>query len=578
MSSLNIVVRNLPGDPPNILKGIMRNPLKLSPNARVGLSSINVTRQIQVITVDMDSEITVQTKGGPLFKYVVRQGIYVPSDLLIEVQNVLNKSCIPFSNFDRPNSNNSLFGFNPNNMNSGANITGMFLWTGISHSEIVAISTPLGATSVTRYADSFVVPTVPDGSDFVNITPNISFPAPQDSGKLTISPGGSTQFGFTFAKKQSIGSWSSAILINATQPSRVQNISFTATDGTKTIKWGFAFIYKGTGRLGVVNLNISVDGNILTNGVCTLQLMNNTAGANDDISVVPYRIGGRLGACLFAGTSDRSNPFFGISTDEISSVTKIWPNLTFTVTGAMLFGGAPAAPYVMRGIKQTKTTIPPSSIYEPLILNYDQISPLTAAELDNIQLNLKAAAEYEEIRAANEEMGVFITADDLTEPVAEVTEPQNLQVLQRPEAYLIPNEMAEYLGFLYSGIPVGGGDHPYIFNPANSSNTILSETDINGDGAICPIIIASRSIPLRGCAFMDNGSSQDVSILDSIVAVYTSGKSFQGNYRPPLYASVNNKTEMTITDLRFDLLDIDGVSPFEVLPGAVIVINIQGAL
>ena len=575
MSSLNIVVRNLPSDPPNILKGIMRNPLKLSPNARVGLSSINITRQIEEITIDMDSQITVQTNGGPIFRYAVHQGIYTPSNLLAAVQNVLNKSCIPFSNFDRRNSNSGLIGFNPANPNSGAFITGMLLWSGTSHSEIV-VTSQAGMTSVTRYADSYIQPTAADGTDFSNITPNISFTNPV-AGKMVINPGGSTAFGFTFSKKQSVGSWSSSMLISSMQVSKMQNINFTATNGEKTIKWNFIFTYTGSGRFRQINVSISVDSSILVNAICNDRILANTAYSTESINIAPYRIGGRLGICLFAGTNDRPNPFFGVSTEESDDIMRAWQNLTFAVNGVVNFG-APATPFTLASILQTKSTVPPSAIYEPLNLNYMEIAQPTSTELDNIRLNTKTAADYEEMRRSNEELGVFITAEDLAEQNTEVAEPQNLQVLPRPEAYFIPSEMAQYLGFLYPGIPVNGTKPPYIFNPANSSNTILSENEIIGDATIYPIIVASRSIPLRGCAFLDDGSSQDVSILDSIVAVYTAGKTFQGNYRPPLYASVNNKNEMTITELRFDLLDIDGISPFEVLPGAVIVVNIQGAL
>ena len=572
MSSLNIVVRNLPSDPPNILRGTLRNPLKLSPNSRIGLSSINISRGIGETIINMDSAISIQTKGGPLFHYKVKQGIYAIGDLLTATQLVLNKSCIPWCNRDQAPQNNSLFGFNPVNNLDGSKITGLLIDAGHTFfKEIKTLITAQNVINVVRYSSATAALTNGNGSDFTNVSANVSFANPA-AGQITILDSGNPNFSVTFNKKQSIGAWCSSVKIGPVVNQNLLNATFTLTNGTSLLQYDFVFTYSG------INLT-SLMFTIYHNTKIIIRKTIPAPAMPSGMYLMPYRIGGRLGFIVSEATSVWRTPnvMLASSVEEPDDVSKNWSSYTLLFSGFANFGSG--GNLIINGINQVITAVPSSTEFTPLNINYDSIKPNNAQEIANALFQTSLNTEKnEQLKRDEEELGILISDVHYAPANSQIQQPENLNALPDNPDYFIPSEMAIYLGFNFSGVPVSGVDPPYIFDATNPVFTISGDFPISDNSSISPLIIASRSIPLRGNTFLDNGDSSDLSVLDSVVAIYSDGITYAGNFRPPLYATVNNKNEMVISDLRFDLLDIDGISPFEVLPGAVIVINIQGAL
>lgn len=572
MASLNIVLRNKQGDPNNVLRGTLRNALRLLPNSQIGLSAINISRPIQQITIEKDSLIGLQLASGSgvnnapgyLMQTFVRAGSYTRANLATAVQRSLNKCCYPFcSQGLQGNSNASLTGFIPGQRVA---ITGSLLNTvSTTHSETL-VALDGNKFNFTRYGNVPIALVKGDLTDFSNTSANIAPANPPTDGSFIVNQVQGNSFSCTLNKPQSTGSFSFSFSHNSNSTAFPQNVILNASSPNVSIQWQLSN-YLNNNNTPVYEINISINGTVKLTDVLV-----NGGDVVENMKFSFYRIAGRLGWCAYAPTTIVAGPLFGNSISETDDVTQYWSELAFTMTGTIYYPQN-VTQYTFSNVMHTISQIP-TEFQLPRIASSKPIVSLSLSDSQSIE-KLQQLSEMKRAEYYDDDLGIFIvTQNDLNNSSEAAV---NIGAINTPLCNFIPGEISSQLGFYFSGLPVNGQIPRYQFSASDPYSVISSDFSATANGDVQPIIVASRSIPLRGVAFDEFGNSVDLSILDSITVDYSNAQTFQAYFRPPIYASVANKSEMVLTDLRFDLLDIDGISPFDCLQGGSIVLNIRGA-
>jgi hypothetical protein len=340
----------------------------------------------------------------------------------------------------------------------------------------------------------------------------------------------------------------------------------SASNPNVSIQWQVSN-YLDNNNVPVYEINIAING---TTKLTDLLVSGGDIVENMKFSF--YRIAGRLGWCAYAPNTNVAGPLYGGSILETDDITQNWSQLTYTITGSIYYPSN-VTQYTFSNMMHTISQIP-TEFQLPRIASTNPIVSLCSSDNQPIEkLQQMSAMKIHE--HFDEDLGVFIVTQSDLGGAPEVF--ANVGAINTPLCNFIPGEVSSQLGFYYSGLPVNGQIPRYQFSAVGSYSVISSDFSAIANGDVQPIIVASRSIPLRGVAFDEFGNSIDLSILDSITVDYSNAQTFQAYFRPPIYTSVANKSEMILTDLRFDLLDIDGVSPFDCLQGGSIVLNIRGA-
>jgi hypothetical protein len=572
MSSLNVVLRNKQGDPNNVLRGTLKNALRLLPNAQIGLSAINISRPIQQITIEKNSLIGLQLASGSginntpgyLMQTYVKAGNYTRASLASSVQRSLNKCCYPFCSQNlQGNSNASLIGFIPN---QPVAITGSLMNTAATTHAETLVTLDGNKFNFTRYNAVPISLVKGDLTDFSNASANIAPANPPTDGSFIVNQVQGNSFSCALNKPQSTGSFSFSFNYDMSTDTSPAYVSLSASSPNVSIQWQ---VQESVDQ----NLNRAYSISIAVNGI--VKMSNDIAidGNNivDNMNFSFYRIAGRIGWCTYKTNSTNVGPVDGNSIAETDDITQYWSELAYTMMGRIYYEQN-VTQYTFSNVMHTISQIP-TEFQLPRIASSASIvnlgNPLSDEKLRQLSLMRQQSNDYDE------DLGIFIVTQNDLSNTSEAVE--NIGAIDVPLCNFIPGEISSQLGFYFSGLPVNGQIPRYQFSASGPYSVISSDFSAVANGDVQPIIVASRSIPLRGVAFDEFGNSVDLSILDSITVDYSNGQTFQAYFRPPIYTSVANKSEMVLTDLRFDLLDIDGISPFDCLQGGSIVLNIRGA-
>jgi hypothetical protein len=561
------------------MQGNLKNPLKLSPGCQIGLSAINISRPIQQITIEQSGLVGFQLGGGSgrnngpgeLVRYRVNAGNYTRAQLADACTKIFNKCAYPFCSANlQGNSNASLVGYYTNKK---AKITGALMnLDKTKHMEIV-ISTDGNKFNCTRYSQVPIELTNSDLSDFSNLSNGTSATNPPIDGSVLFTPAANAlTFSATLNKPQSVGSFSFSFEFDISGNTQPINFILRASNANSTVQWEVKPIALTVSPYLALNFTITIDGKQCSS--TSLPIDDKIITEISNISF--YRIAGKIGWVLYNTDKISIGPINGFSVDETATVSSNWSQYAFQIQSDLLT--LTNDPITFKNIMHTISQLPAELQNARTASNNPIVSSRTNEEKALLQERFaKIAISNAQQLIEQDDMGVFVIDEFAGSAQTQQNETTlDLGDIDEPPGVFVPGDLASQLGFYASGFPVSGQIPKYLFAP-DAISTIASDFAPLANGDIQPILIASRTIPLRGAAFNENGESVDVSLLDCIIASYSNGQTFQSVFRPPLYASVANKSEMVVTSLRFDLLDIDGISPFECLEGGSIVLNIRGA-
>lgn len=559
---MSIVCRNSTADPPNSVSTTLRNPVKLTPGAKLGLSTLVYSVPPSAFEVPPGARVGWQSpctataaNNGNLLVRTVKEGTYRSgADLAQAVQDAANCCQIAYQlgARDAP--------IDPNNLRSSARLSS----GNTGFQEATVTYTAGGAPpatakfTVTRYA-----------TNAYRAVANTDVAVGSASGNLTVGAGQLTitddnPFTVGFAPRSNLGAWSFTFTMNRTAPAPVDNFQISINDSptNPTVEYASLFVQVAAGTY-IAELRIM--------GAMVYQGVVGDSTVNQKFAL------GRAGNFIFGGLNAAAD-----DTQAYDIFTQAWvcPDAirdkwysSYVLLGGQL-ASAPAPNTVVTGIGGvfSEGSVRVDEEHEPLGAEW-------AAQLLARSAAAKAAAEglVPAAGASEDASGVEAFDWQTLEPSAPSVQDPGLGAPAEVSSKWCPGDMAGLLGFLYADLVAGtpANGHGYRWLPAASPGSFDSDTLIGGDPSSSTIIVVCDSLALQGVTTDDSGYGDDASVLDMVSATPSYSGVCSVVLAPPRYVSVKNRGETSVNQFKFRLIYPDG-SPAVVYPGTSMCVSLLG--
>ena len=588
MSSLHIIARSLPQGDNDKLGVVLRNPLKLGPGAKIGLSSISYSLPTASIEVSADDRLGFQNgiavgNVGKLLVSGLKPGLYQNNaQMLPVVRDAVNACQVAYLTGQVSGADND----------TSLGSTRCFMYAANTSYTEIDVEELGGVYTLTRNAKIAQTPL-----ETVNLAnPSANLTIPGAAGTLVISD--DAQFSFTVKDRSCIGSF-----------------AFTAAlDHSKTTSFNVDIVDSiGNPLVGMEWANDAGGGGgwIVTATVAGVAVNTYTVIYDDvfedNYYVALYRVG-TYWAIAYSNIAD-TDPnaqlplahLLKFSGDQAELLRDNWYDSKVAVSGLM---SDPAGGNILRVGCPISLIAPRLAPPEGLVaaevarraaraistrLRRDAYRAAVAAEIA-LELARAAAAAEEEYDNGYVDVSAIASPERATSgpralrPVR-VAQPASLSdgllgATSCLSAKFAPGSVAPLIGFKFSDLSAAilPRVQHYTFAANTLATEVSSDTSITTSATNSSVIVLSDSIPLSGAIADIDGYGQDSSVLDFLTGVQVDGYGTMTLYNPtPHYVSMRNKTELTVNNLQFTLMNGDGVNRAEVMPGAVMCISIVGA-
>ena len=598
MSSLHIIARSLPQGDNDKLGVVLRNPLKLGPGAKIGLSSISYSLPTASIEVSADDRLGFQNgiaagNAGKLLVSGLKPGLYQNSaQMLPVVRDAVNACQVAYltGQIDTAGNDVSLLS------------TRCFMYAANTSYSEIEVEEVGGVYTLTRNSKIAQTPLA-----FVNLAnPSANVTIPGAAGTVAISD--DEPFSFTVKDRSCIGSFAFTAALSTLD---VASFNVDIVDSTGNPLVGMEWFNDSSGLSNDWFVSVTVQGVVVN----TYEI---TISGEHNYYVALYRVG-TYWAVAYNNVEDTDPNAQGpltellkFSGNQAELLRDNWYDSKVVVSGLMIDPSGGSIPRVGCPISLIAPRLAPLIIGQSPIISSLSLSAAEAARhatratSNRLRRDARRAAVAAEIAlelaraaaAAEEEYDdgyVDVSALAPAEPARAVTtmRPRPVRAVQPASltdgllggttslsAKFAPGSVAPLIGFKHSDLSAAIIDkvQNYTFVANTPATEVVSDTTITSNATSSSLIILSDSIPLSGAIADIDGYGQDASVLDFLTGVQVDGFGTMTLYNPiPHYVSMRNKTELTVNNLQFTLMNGDGVNRAEVMPGAVMCISIVGA-
>ena len=607
MSSLHIIARSLPQGDNDKLGVVLRNPLKLGPGAKIGLSSISYSLPTAAIEVSGDDRLGFQNgiaanNAGKLLVSGLKPGLYQNNAQMVPVvRDAVNSCQVAYLTGQIGSAGNDVSLLSTRCFMYAAN-------TAYSEIEVEEVG---GTYTITRNAKIAQTPLAT--VNLANPSANVTIPGA--AGTVVISD--DNPFSFTVKDRSCLGSFAFTAALDI---SKTTSFNVDIVDSTGNQLVGMEWVNDaGAGLQWIVTATVA--GVAVNTYTVIFDVVN-----EDNYYVALYRVGTYWAIAYSNIENTDANSqlplehLLKFSGDQAELLRDNWYDSKVVVSGLM---SAPGGGNIVRvGCPMSLIAprlAPPSETKSAEVarqaarahsnrLRRDARRAAIAAEIA-LELARAAAAaeeEYEDgyvdvskipeprpraqalpVRQTLDPVGSHLVARsvsaDPTASAAAQSDGQSDGLLGATtclSAKFAPGSIAPLIGFKFPDLSaaIDPRVQNYQFAANTPATTVASDSTITSNATSSSLIVLSDSIPLSGAIADINGYGQDSSVLDFLTGVQVDGFGTMTLYNPtPHYVSMRNKNELTINNLQFTLMNGDGVNRAEVMPGAVMCISIVGA-